>query len=383
MTPGLILLAIVAALQVAIAIAIAARMARTGRISTRILPAAAPPGKQATIIVPVLNEEPRLAPCLDGLLAQGAEVAAILVVDGGSTDGTRALVDAAAARDPRVRWIAAGPAPAGSNGKANNLVAGEAALPPDARWVLTIDADVRPRPGLVAALLAKAAADRLDQLSVATRQRLSSAAEGVVHPAMLATLVYRFGIPGSVAASVREAQANGQCFLIDRDALARVGGFASVRDSINEDVTLARALVAAGFRSGFYESADLVDVEMYASATDAWRNWSRSLPLRDRYDDGRRGLAAVTLVQALPLPLAIIAIVAYGPTHPLAQVEIALVMMRLGVLAGMARAYFRRPWTYWVSPLADGPVALRLWFMRQRRRHTWRGQAIERGATGR
>ena len=382
MNPGDLAFTGVAALQVAVAITVAARMARTGRVSSRILPAPAPAGEHVAIIVPVLDEESRLGPCLDGLITQGPEVATILVVDGGSTDGTRALVAAAAARDPRVRWLEAGPAPAGSNGKANNLVTGENALPPDVAWVLTIDADVRPQPGLVAALLARATTDRLDQLSVATRQHLSSAAEGVIHPAMLATLVYRFGIPGSAARSLRETQANGQCFLVTRDALARVGGFASVRDSINEDVTLARALTAAGFRSGFYESADLVDVEMYTSAGDAWRNWSRSLPLRDRYDDGRRGLATVTLVQALPLPLAIIAILLYDPFHPLAQVEIGLVLMRFGVLAGMARAYTRRPWTYWVSPAADGPVVLRLWLMRQRRQHTWRGRTIERGATG-
>jgi dolichol-phosphate mannosyltransferase len=378
-----VVFALIALAQAVAAIVVAARMARTGRASTRIAPAAAPDGERVVVILPVLNEEARLAPCLDGLRAQGPEVATILVVDGGSSDGTRAVVAAAAAQDPRIQWLEAGPAPAGSNGKANNLAAGETALPADARWVLTIDADVRPRPGLVAAVLAKARAERLDQLSVATSQRLSSAAEGVIHPAMLTTLVYRLGIPGSVATSVRETQANGQCFLIDRAALARVGGFAAVRDSINEDVTLARALVAAGLRSGFYEAGDLVAVEMYTSATDAWRNWSRSLPLRDRYDSGRRGLVEVALAQALPLPLAALAMLWLGPRHPLTQLELALVMMRLGVLVGTARAYPTRPWTYWVSPVADMPVLLRVWFQRQRRRHSWRGRVIERGTTGR
>jgi dolichol-phosphate mannosyltransferase len=370
--------AIVAAQGVA-GIVVAARMLRTGRASTRIAPHPGPRPERVTVVVPVLNEEARLGPCLDGLLAQGPEVAAIVVADGGSTDGTRAVAEAASARDPQVRWLEVGAAPAGVNGKANNLAAAEAALESDVAWVLTVDADVRPRAGLVAALLAKVKADRLDQLSVATRQRLATATEGIVHPAMLATLVYRLGVPGSVARGPRDAQANGQCFLVRREALAAVGGFASVLGSINEDVTLARALSAAGLRSGFYEAGDLVEVEMYAGARDAWVNWSRSLPLRDRFDDGRRGLLEVTLAQALPLPMLIVAALWLGPRHPSTQVELALVLMRLGTLAGMARAYTVRPWTYWVSPAADVPVAVRLWLTRSRRMHSWRGRAIERG----
>lgn len=51
-----------------------------------------------TIVVPVLNEEDYIIPCLNSLLAQGAHWAdgsacEILVIDGGSTDRTRELVD--------------------------------------------------------------------------------------------------------------------------------------------------------------------------------------------------------------------------------------------------------------------------------------------------
>ncbi len=70
---------------------------------------------RVAVVVPVLNEQARLAPCLEGLIAQGSEVAEILVVDGGSTDGTRAVVDGFAARDPRIRWI-----DVGGNGIAGN-----------------------------------------------------------------------------------------------------------------------------------------------------------------------------------------------------------------------------------------------------------------------
>lgn len=377
-------LALVTALQVLLGLRVLLRLVGTAR-GVRIRAVAdAPAGERVSVIVPVLDEWDRLGPCLAGLADQGAEVAEILVVDGGSSDGTQRLVEAAAARDPRVRLVDARPVPAEVNGKAHNLQVGLDLGDPALPWVLTVDADVRPRPGLVRALLAHAGAERVAALSAATQQELSSAAEGLVHPALLATLVYRFGIPGNAVDRVAAVQANGQCFLVQRDALAGVGGFALGRDSVCEDVTLARSLVAAGHRVGFYETDDLVSVAMYAGWRDAWRNWTRSLPMRDRFSGlaGHVGLVEVLLVQALPLPLA--ALLRARPLrrrlgrHPAGAVNAILVAVRLGTLAGMGRAYRRRPWTYWLSPLADLPVAVRLIRSAARRRHSWRGRPVVR-----
>ena len=373
-------------LQVALGVRVALRLARTAR-GKRIERADGqrPPSGHVAALVPVLNERFRLQPCLDGLSAQGRELLETLVVDGGSDDGTPDLVRAHTGRDPRLRLVAAGQAPVGWNGKAANLETGLARANPLADWILTVDADVRPAPGLVRALLRHAEAEGLTALSAATVQTLSAPAEGIVHPALLATLVYRFGIPGYATTRVREIQANGQCFLVRRAALVGSGGFAGVRGSVCEDVTLARALAAAGGRVGFYETDGLVSVAMYAGWRDAWRNWTRSLPLRDRFWGlaGPVGLAEVAFVQAVPLPLALLLRRGAGADAPPLlrtawTVNAVLAVMRLGTLAGMRRAYDDRPWTYWLSPLADLPAALALIVSARRRRHTWRGREIVR-----
>lgn len=335
-----------------------------------------------SVIVPVLNEARRLGPCLAGLSGADANAREILVVDGGSTDGTQALIAEWAARDERIRLVDASPIPDAWNGKAWGLHSGLAAADPANRWVLTIDADVRPAPALIPALIEHARTEGVGALSAATTQVLSGASEGIVHPAMLATLVYRFGIPGHAAGRVADAQANGQCFLVQREVLVRSGGFAAVRDSVCEDVTLARRLVAAGERVGFYETDGLVSVAMYTGWRDAWQNWTRSLPLRDRHWGlfGPLGLAEVLMVQALPLPLALILRSRSGQEgRPAFTLNVVLVAMRLGVLIGMARAYAVRPWTYWLSPVADLPVALSLIVSASRRTHRWRGRSIDRG----
>jgi len=94
------------------------------------------------------------------------------------------------------------------------------------------------------------------------------------------------------------------------------------------------------------------------------------------------GLVEVALVQALPLPLALLLRAAgplNGPRRWMFATNAVLAVARLGVLFGTARAYRRLPWSYWLSPLCDAPVALLLWVSALRRRHTWRGRTLVTG----
>ena len=349
------------------------------------LPLRADPGPDAgtaVAIVPVLDEATRLEPALAGLIAQTRALVQIVVVDGGSRDGTQELVRAYAARDARVRLVDAAPVPAGWNGKAWNLACGLAASDPDADWIVTLDADVRPRPELVASLLAYAAGGYLDAFSAAPLLELSGPFEAALHPAMLATLVYRFGLPGNVARDPSGVQANGQCFIARREALVRTGAFASARASRCDDVTIARTLVRAGAQVGFFEGARLASVRMYASAGDCWRNWPRSLPMRDAQTPALAAVLAfaeIALVQALPLA-AVLAVVACGGDRRslFFRTNLALAVARLGVLAGTRRAYASPGPAYWLAALADLPVALRLLESTLARDAVWRGRTLAR-----
>ena len=60
----------------------------------------------ASVIVPVLDEERHLPAVAEQMLAQEVDgELEFLFVDGGSADGTVAIVDDLAARDPRVRLL--------------------------------------------------------------------------------------------------------------------------------------------------------------------------------------------------------------------------------------------------------------------------------------
>ena len=97
------------------------------------------------LVIPVLNEEAYIGACLTSLLASGPatlQSARVLVMDGGSTDGTAAVVARLAEGDPRIALVAN---PKRRQSAALNLAA--RSLPPEVRVLLRADAHATYPPG--------------------------------------------------------------------------------------------------------------------------------------------------------------------------------------------------------------------------------------------
>ncbi|MET0501237.1 MAG: glycosyltransferase family 2 protein [Candidatus Binatia bacterium] len=376
------ILGLLGALQIFLAFRVVHRLLRTAG-GDRIEVSRESPPEQVSIILPVVNEAARIQACLESLVAQPETVAEILVVDGGSTDGTQSMVEPYQSRDRRVHLVDASPVPGDWTGKAWGLYLGFKNSDARSKWVLCSDADVRCSPLLVPSLLAHAKRTGVSTFSVATRQHLSGSADALLHPALLTTLVYRFGVPGKATRNLHQVQANGQCFFSRRETLSRTDAFQAAQRSFCDDFTMVRKLAESGEASGFYESDGLVWVKMYEDWLETWRNWPRSLATQDRYFSWHEatGLLEVLLVQALPLPLLAVTRL-LNASGWLVALNIGLALTRIGVLQGVSRAYERRPWTYWLSPLLDLPVALGLITSVCRRRQRWRGRVYVRRAGG-
>ncbi len=343
-----------------------------------------------SVIVATLNEAHRIQPCLDGLMAQAAPMLEVLVVDSRSTDGTRERVEAAAARDPRIRLITDDPLPEGWVGKVWALETGLRHA--RGEWVLGIDADTVPSPGLVGGVVAAVERDGFDVASFSPRFEGQSAGERFVQPAMLVTLVYRCGAAGATQPPPDRVLANGQCFMARRALLEQHGGYSSARASFSDDVTLARHLAARGARVGFLDGSDIIRVRSYASLREMWREWGRSFDLKDATPVWRRWLdvALVWSTQAVPLPLLLV-VGLIGPwAHrgdlpdaartlwsALMLVNAAALGMRLMMLTALRESYVQRGVPFWLSWLADIPAAIRLTLSTARTPTRWRGRQYD------
>ena len=335
-----------------------------------------------SIVVATLQEAHRIGPCLDGLQQQGPVVREILVVDSGSTDGTGDLVQAAARRDPRIRLLRDAPLPADWVGKVWALEHGLQHA--TGAWVLGIDADTVPGPGLSGGALAAAIEGGYHAVSFSPRFRMVTAAERWLQPALLVTLVYRFGATGSDVHPER-VMANGQCFLARRDALLAAGGYSSARASFCDDVTLARHLARAGRRVGFLDGSRLYDVRSYTSARETWREWGRSLDLKDASSVVRQwgDVLFLAVVQGTPLPVllaALLLVMSRGGGSlegwtPVLISSAALLAVRVLLQFALAGSYERRGIPFWCSPTADPLAALRILLSTLRRPTSWRGRA--------
>ncbi len=375
-------ISLVAAVQGAALLVLISRLLPGRRRRPPVAPGSAASGS-ISVVLTTLDEAHRVGRCLDGLMAQGPEVGEILVVDSRSSDGTREIIAEAAALDSRVRLIDDGPLPAGWVGKVWALECGLR----EARgsWVLGVDADTVPRPGLAGGVVAAAEEAGYDVLSLAPRFAGQTAAERWLQPALLSTLVYRVGAVGETKADTdpMRVMANGQCFLARREVLLREGGYEPARASFCDDVTLARHLARRGVRVGFMDGSRLFDVHAYSSASEAWREWGRSLDLKDGTTPRRQAADVVSLllVMGLPVPLLIHLAWATMRGQPLTAAQAALLVVnaslfgiRIAMNVALARSYEKRGITFWLSPLADPLAALRILISSLRRPRQWRGR---------
>lgn len=339
---------------------------------------------QVSIVVPTLNEAARISPCLTGLTHQSYEVREMIVVDSRSQDGTVELVKAAGAYDPRIRFVTDDPLPAGWVGRPWALHTGFLHSSPDSEWILGIDADTRPQPGLVASLIQTAQQQGYDLISLSPQFVLQDLGEFWLQPALLMTLVYRFGPAGGLEAGADRVMANGQCFLCRRSLLTRLDGYSSARSSFCDDVTLARNAARTGAKVGFLDGSRVLQVRMYEGMGETWREWGRSLDLKDASSVAQTwgDLGFLVAVQGLPLMALAGLTIAMQPASPLASVALllnsALVLMRFALLWAIAPSYdftqSRASWSFWLSPLADPIAVYRIFLSSLRIPTQWRGR---------
>jgi len=335
---------------------------------------------KVSIVIPTLNEIDRLPTCLEGLRDQAAKE--IIVVDSRSQDGTSEYVQKLQKDFPiPLKLITDDPLPDGWVGRPWALHTGFLNSDPTSEWVLGIDADTLPQKGLVASFVEKATADNFDIVSLSPKFILKTAGEQWLQPALLITLIFRFGATGDRTQFTEDrVMANGQCFLSKRAKLVELNGYELAKSSFCDDVTLARAAAQRGAKVGFLDGAALMQVRMYTSMQETWREWGRSLDLKDA-STPRQTLAdclMLTAVQGLPIPM-LLALTIWQPAsfllmNVLFWLNAFLVFIRCLLMFGIRTSYTEVGFWFWLAPLADPFAVIRIWISALTKPKSWRGR---------
>jgi hypothetical protein len=327
------------------------RLARFASTSHRLPRVAARPGLASTTvtaIVPVRDEAANIAGCVDAIAESGPDLAAVVVVDDASSDGTAAVV--AARADARCRLLTSpGPRP-GELGKPVACAAGAAVA--IGEWLWFVDADVRVAPDLLRRLLAAAAESGADLVSAVGALAPARGLVGWLLPEVGLAVAARHD-PARIADATDPAVfASGQCLLVRRSTYDAVGGHAAVSGEVVEDVALARLVKAHGGDVRLVAAFDGFVVDMYPTGRGMWNGLLRNTSAL--HGEGTAGLlvgAAAAMAKAVVPVLAVSA-----PSPRLRAAARRLLLAQLGVDAA-ARSVARQPVAFAVlSPAVDAVV---------------------------
>lgn len=221
---------------------------RFWRSTPELAPASSAAHPDVDILVPARDEAGTIGAVVASLLAQDyAGAYRVIVIDDSSTDGTADIARAAAAATARARLevMTGRPKPPGWSGKLWALSQGVAAS--HAPVLLFADADIVHDARHLSTLVAHLErSPRIDLVSEMVRLNCSSLAERALVPAFIYffQMLYPFARVNDPRSRV--AAAAGGTVLIRREALERIGGIASIKGALIDDVTLAQAVKRGG-----------------------------------------------------------------------------------------------------------------------------------------
>jgi len=274
-----------------------------------------------SVIVPARNEAHNIARCVKSILSTTYPNLELIVVDDSSTDGTAQIARDAAERDPRARFIASPPLPDGWFGKQWACVTG--AKVARGSVLQFTDADTVHASDLVTRAMNAMRRTRAQLFSVAGRQELGGFWEKVMQPQIFSILATRYGGTESItqATNVRDKIANGQCLFVTHDSYNSIGGHASVRASVAEDMMLAQKFFGARKRVVVMLGVDQLSTRMYGSLAEIIRGWQKNVFAGglDAVPFGKVGKTIFPLFLLMPplmelLPIMALTLVAAGLT---------------------------------------------------------------------
>src|SRR5271170_4602838 len=238
------------------------------------------PGElELTVIVPARNEEDCIGACLASLVAQSDEIFTlghdweILVVDDGSLDRTRAIAEGF----PSVTVIDPAKLEKGWTGKAN--ACWTAAQRARGRWLLFTDADTVHELGNLRRAIHEAEKYNVGVLSYSPKQLVSGLWQRALMPLVFCELALAYPPEKVSNPELRIAAANGQFLLVKREAYRTLGGHASVKGEILEDVELAFLAKRRKVGLRFRYAADALSTRMYRTAGAMIEGWTKNLAL--------------------------------------------------------------------------------------------------------
>ncbi len=259
-----------------------------------------------SVLIPARNEEERIVPVIESVLASRHEAFELIIGDDSSTDNTPQIVRDFASRDARVRLVDAPPLAEGWSGKQHACFSLSKHAAHDIAVFLDADVTVSPDAlGRIASYMDKRPDVAL--LSGFPKQMTESFWEKLVIPLIHVLLLGYLPIVGArLSRHPMFGAACGQLVAVRMQAYRETGGHSEIADSAHDGVRLPRVFRRNGHLTALFDANALAATRMYDNLGGLWEGLAKNA------HEGMAtpiGLPIWTVLLAgghiLPLPLAI------------------------------------------------------------------------------
>jgi len=344
-----------------------------------------------SICIPARNEENVIQKCLESALTQNYPNFEVIVLDDESTDRTpHILKELKSSRPHTLKVIEGEPKPENWLGKpwACQQLSEEA----EGKILIFIDADTWLDKNMVSKIVRTMGHDVVDFLTIWPKQQLGTFWERTVIPlvyyALLSLLPARYvykvpsWVPDMLKPLVRPlfAAACGQCMAFKRSAYDIIGGHASVKTEVVEDVALAKKIKEQGLKMKMYHGEASISCRMYTSGKELKEGFSKNFLAGFNYNIPGFLLMGLLHLIVFVLPFVTLPAGILSGDFPLALISafcIGIILVHRFILAR---------WFDWKSSYAfSHPLAV-LWFQKlgielirnhlSGKKSSWKGRTV-------
>jgi len=224
-----------------------------------------------SIIIPVKDEGKKIKECLESVLNQDYRNKEIIVVEGGSRDNTRDILENF---KDKIRIVEEPPLPKGWVGK--NWACYIGYKESKGKYLLFTDGDTIHDRKLLSNAIAKMEKEGIDFLTLIPSLEMRNVLVKMILPVVgqfiyVVNLAPYFNTDNKIGIF-----GNGQFMLFRRNAYEKIGGHEAVKNKLIEDFALASLMKDNGFRTRLYNGLALFKVRMYDTIKEMIDGWGKN-----------------------------------------------------------------------------------------------------------
>ncbi len=227
-----------------------------------------------SILFAARDEADKLPGALETFLSLDYPRYEVIAVDDRSKDGTGAILEAAARKDPRLKHVRVDSLPSGWLGKPHALQ--QAYEHSSGEWLVFTDADVHFAPDLLRRAIALAERHGWEHLTLIGRVEMFSFGEKIVMTFF--ALAFAIGSRPWGTSNPRSGAYTGvgAFQLIRRSAYEKIGTHRRLAMEVIDDMKIGKLVKEAGLRSGVARAGDAVSVHWHAGVGNIIRGTTKN-----------------------------------------------------------------------------------------------------------